>query len=69
MDEERPLGFKQRLYPVYVLERSVTEEPTDGDEDDDDGNENASGDEVGDDATVRGGKMLVEQTGRRCALM
>ena len=54
---------------MYVLERSVTEEPTDGDEDDDDGNENASGDEVGDDATVRGGKMLVEQTGRRCALM
>ena len=34
LDEERPLGFQKRIFPLYLLERSLTEEEAKGDDDD-----------------------------------
>ena len=48
LDEERPLGFQKRIFPLYLLERSQTEEEAKGDDEDD--NEGEGDDNENDDA-------------------
>jgi len=46
LDEERPLGFQKRIFPLYLLERSLTEEEAKGDDDDEgEGEGEGEGDE------------------------